>query len=80
MYEAMEDITSSYPELCSDSVKYVSMLRSVLERFPNLYCCYVSYLPECSPVKGQLCAPCAFRDRDNSIMTYDFGDEVNYLK
>lgn len=80
MYEAMEDITSSYPELCSDSVKYVSMLRSVLERFPNLYCCYVSYLPECSPVKGQLCAPCAFRDRDNSIMTYDFGDVVDYLK
>ena len=80
MYEAMENITSSYPELCSDSVKYVSMLRSVLERFPNLYCCYVSYLPDCSPVKGQLCAPCAFRDRDNSIVTYDFGDEVDYLK
>lgn len=91
MYEATDEITYFFPELCSDSGKLQSMLTTVLERFPNLYCCYVSFLPECSPYnttphanqqseKGRLYAPCAFRQRDSSIIAYDYGDKVNYLE
>ena len=80
MYEATDEITYFFPKLCSDSNEVSAMLKTVMERFPNLYCCYVSYLPECSPKEGKLYAPCAFFEHKNSIIVYDFGDKVNYLK
>ena len=80
MYESMDDLSYFFPEFCADTAKLSSLMKTLLERFPSLYCCYVSYLPEYSPVKDSLSAPCALRNRDNSITVYDFGDEVNYLK
>ena len=80
MYEATDEISDFFPEFCSDSENLQSMLETVLERFPDLYCCYVSYLPECSPVKGRRYAPCAFREHDKSITAYDYGEQVNYLE
>ena len=80
MYEATDEIIDFFPEFCSESDELLSMLQTVLQRFPDLYCCYVSYLPECAPEKGRRYAPCAFRERDSSIVAYDYGDRVDYLK
>lgn len=80
MFEATDEVTYFFPKFCSDRDDLLSMLKTVLGRFPNLYCCYVSFLPDYSPEKGKLYAPCAFRERDSSIVAYDYGDRVNYLE
>jgi len=80
MYEVTDEISDFFPDFCEDTKELYSMLESVLERFPDLYCCYVAFLPECAPEKGNRFAPSAFRERDNSVIAYDFGDNVDYLK
>ena len=79
MFEATDEITHFFPEFVSNHDDLFSMLETVLERFPNLYCCYVSFMPEHAPRKGKRYAPCAYRDGD-SIITYDFGNKVDYLE
>ena len=79
MFEATDEITHFFPEFGSNPGDLFSMLETVLERFPNLYCCYVSFLPEQAPKKGKRYAPCAYRDGD-SIIVYNYGNKVNYLE
>ena len=80
MYEVTDEITDFFPDFGSNPDDLFSMLETVLERFPNLYCCYVSYLPDCSPKKGKLFVPTAFRERDGSIVVSDYADKVDYLE
>lgn len=80
MYEVTDEIADFFPNFFEDTKELYSMLESILERFPDLYCCYVAFLPECAPEKGKRFAPSAFRECDNSVIVYDFGDNVNYLK
>jgi len=80
MYEVTDEIADFFPDFCEDTKELYSMLESILERFPDLYCCYVAFLPECAPEKGKRFAPSAFRERDNSVIAYDYGDNVDYLK
>ena len=80
MYEVTDEITDFFPDFCEDTTDMNSMLKSILERFPNLYCCYVAFIPEYAPEKGKRFAPSAFRERDSSVVAYDYGDKVDYLK
>ena len=80
MYEVTDEITDFFPEFGSNPEDLFSMLETVLERFPNLYCCYVGFLPEYSSEKGKPFVPLAFRERDGSIVADDYADKVNYLE
>ena len=80
MYEAADEISHFFPEFSKDGEELFGMLTTVLRRFPNLYCCYVSFLPECTPERGKRYAPCAFRVKGDSIVVYDYGNKVDYLQ
>ena len=80
MYEVTDEISDFFPDFCEDTADINNMLKSILERFPDLYCCYVAFLPECAPEKGKRLAPSAFRERDSSVVAYDYGSKVDYLK
>ena len=80
MYEVTDEIGDFFPDFCEDTTDMYSMLKSILERFPDLYCCYVAFKPECAPEKGKRFVPTAFREPDSSIVAYDYGDKVDYLK
>ena len=80
MYEVTDEIGDFFPDFCEDTTDMYSMLKSILERFPDLYCCYVAFKPECAPEKGKRFVPTAFRELDSSIVAYDYGDKVEYLK
>lgn len=80
MYEVTDEITDFFPEFGSNPDDLFSMLETVLERFPNLYCCYVGFLPEYSPEKGKPFVPTAFRERNGSIVADDYADKVDYLE
>jgi len=80
MYEVTDEIADFFPDFGSNPDDLFSMLETVLERFPNLYCCYVGYLPEYSPKESKLYVPTAFRERDGSIVASDYSDKVNYLE
>ena len=80
MYEVTDEIGDFFPDFCEETKDLNSMLKSILERFPDLYCCYVAFLPECAPEKGTRYVPSAFREPDSSVVAYDYGDKVDYLK
>ncbi|MBO7068523.1 MAG: SpoIIE family protein phosphatase [Bacteroidaceae bacterium] len=80
LVEATENIARFFPEFADNTEELYSLVETVVSRFPDLYCCYVAYVPEYSPKKGQLYAPCAFRKGRDSILTYDFGLHVPYLE
>lgn len=78
--EATEDISRFFPEFTDDSEELYALVEMVLSHFPDLYCCYVAFIPEHSPRKGHRYAPCAFRKEKDTIQTYDFGVHVPYLE
>ena len=78
--DATNEITDFFPDFCADTVNLSVMLETVLKRFPDLYCCYVSFLPEYSPKKDKRYALCAYREPDKPIVAYDYGAVLNYLE
>ena len=80
VYDATNEITDFFPDFCADTVNLSVMLETVLKRFPDLYCCYVSFLPEYSPKKDKRYALCAYREPDKPIVAYDYGAVLNYLE
>lgn len=80
MVEATEDIVRFFPEFAENPEDLYALVETVVSHFPDLYCCYVAYVPEYAPKKGQRFAPCAFRKEKDSIQTYDFGTRVPYLE
>jgi serine phosphatase RsbU (regulator of sigma subunit)/anti-sigma regulatory factor (Ser/Thr protein kinase) len=80
LVEATENIVRFFPEFADKPEDLYSLVEPVISHFPDLYCCYVAYVPEYAPKKGQRYAPCAFRMGKDSILTYDFGTRVPYLE
>ena len=80
MYDATDEITHFFPELCDNSAELYSMLTTVLGRSPNLYCCYVAFVPRAVPGRNGMFSPCAFRAEGDSIITYDASKKVNYME
>lgn len=80
MYDATDEITHFFPELCDNSAELYSMLTTVLGRCPNLYCCYVAFVPRAVPGRNGMFSPCAFRAEGDSIITYDASKKVNYME
>jgi serine phosphatase RsbU (regulator of sigma subunit) len=80
MYDATDEITYFFPELCDDSEELYTMLTTVLGRFQNLYCCYVAFVPDTAGGRESLFAPCAFRAQGDSIIAYDASEKVSYLE
>jgi sigma-B regulation protein RsbU (phosphoserine phosphatase) len=80
MYEAADEISHFFPEFDDREEELYSMLETVLLHYPDLYCCYVTFLPECSPHPGRWCCPTAFRVKKDSIITYDAEDHIPYAE
>ena len=80
LVEATENIARFFPEFADNPEDLYALVKTVVSHFPDLYSCYVAYVPEYAPEKGQFYAPCAFRMGKDSILTYDFGMNAPYLE
>ena len=80
MHEATDEITHFFPEFDDNIEELSSLLETVLWHYPGLYCCYVTYLPEYSPLRGQWSSPTAFRVKEDSIITYDAKATIPYAE
>ena len=78
MHEATDEITHYFPEFDDSMDKLFALLETALWNYPDLYCCYVTFLPECSPTKEQWCCPTAFRVNADSVITYDAKGTIPY--
>jgi len=78
MVEATDEITHFFQEFNEDTQALYALLERVLLHYPTLYCCYITYLPECSPIKGEWCCPTAFRVNADSVITYDAKGTIPY--
>ena len=78
MHEATDEITHFFPEFNDKPEELYALLTTVLWHYPDLYCCYVTFLPECSPRPGHWFCPTAFRVKGDSIITYDGGDGIPF--
>ena len=80
MHEATDEIVHFFPEFEDNAQELYSLLETVLWHYPGLYCCYVTYLPERSPIPNQWSCPTAFRVDGDSIITYDARDNIPYAQ
>ena len=78
MHEATDEITHYFPEFDDSKDKLYALLETVLWHFPALYCCYVTFPPECSPIPGKWSCPTAFRVNEDSVITYDAMGTIPY--
>jgi len=80
MHEATDEIAHFFPEFEDHTDDLYALLETVLSHYPGLYCCYVTFLPECSPIPGQWSCPTAFRVNADSIITYDAKGTIPYAQ
>ena len=80
MHEATDEIVHFFPEFDDHTDELYALLEAVLGHYQDLYCCYVTFLPECSPTPGQWSCPTAFRVLKDSIITYDPGNHISYAQ
>lgn len=78
MHEATDEITHFFPEFDDNTDGLCALLETVLGHYEDLYCCYVTFLPECSPKRGQWYGPTAFRMNGDTIISYDAGPIVPF--
>ena len=78
MHEATDEIAHFFPEFEGNTNDLYALLETVLGHYPGLYCCYVTFLPECAPIQGRWSCPTAFRVKGDSIITYDAEDRIPY--
>jgi len=78
MHEATVEIRHYFPEFEDNMNDLYALLQTVLAHYPDLYCCYVTSPPECSPHKGRWSCPTAFRVKGDSIITYDAKHTIPY--
>lgn len=78
MYDATDEITYFFPELCDNTEELYSMLKTVLGRFQNLYGCYVAFVPDSLHGRERRFSPFAFRAEGDSISAFDASVDVNY--
>lgn len=78
MYDATDEITYFFPELCDNTEELYSMLKTVLGRFQNLYGCYVAFVPDSLHGRERRFSPYASRAQGDSISTFDASMDVNY--
>ena len=80
MYDATDEITYFFPELCDNSDELYSMLKTVLGRFQNLYGCYVAFVPDSLHGRERRFSPFASRAQGDSISAFDASADVNYTE
>lgn len=78
MHEATDEISHFFPEFEDHTTDLYALLETVLGHYPDLYGCYVTFLPECSPTLNKWCCPTAFRVKGDSIITYDAKGTIPY--
>lgn len=78
MHEATDEIAQFFTEFNTGTEDLCALLKTVLYDYPDLYCCYLTFLPECSPNPGQWCSPTAFRVTADSVIAYDAKDCIPY--
>ena len=80
MYEATDEISHFFPEFEGHMDDLYALLETVLGHYPDLYCCYVTFLPDYSPTLNRWCCPTAFRVKEDSIITYDAKGTIPYAE
>ncbi len=80
MYDATDEITYFFPELCDNTEELYSMLKTVLGRFQNLYGCYVAFVPDSLHGRERRFSPFASRAEGDSISAFDASADVNYTE
>ncbi len=80
MYDATDEITYFFPELCDNTEELYSMLTTVLGRFQNLYGCYVAFVPDSLHGRERRFSPFASRAQGDSISAFDASADVNYTE
>ncbi len=78
MYDATDEITYYFPELCDNTEELYSMLKTVLGRFQNLYGCYMAFVPDSLHGREGRFSPYASRAEGDSISAFDASVDVNY--
>ena len=78
MYEATDDIVRFLPEFDDSPDEYYRLLATVLKHFPDLYSCYIAFMPDSSSKPVKWFAPCAFRASRDSIIVYDVGNNIDF--
>ena len=80
MHEAADEITQFFPTFVANTEELYALLQTVLRHYEDLYCCYITFLPECSPRPGQWSCPTAFRVKEDSVITYDGKNNIPYAE
>ena len=80
MCDAVSDIATYLPQYIQDTTTQHQMIESVLWRYPNLYSCYICYIPHYFPNQGKRYAVCATHIQKDSIISYHFEDMVDYFE
>ena len=80
MHEATDEIAHFFPEFEGNTDDLCALMQTVLGHYPDLYCCYITFLPACGPVAGEWCCPTAFRVQGDSIITYDAKGTIPYAQ
>ena len=80
MPEATAEIVHFMPDYADDSAGLYNLMENVLWRFPDLFSCYVCYVPDYFPEQGERYAVCAQRITRDSIISYHFENRLNYFE
>ncbi len=80
MCDAVSDIATYLPQYIQDTTTQHQMIESVLWRYPNLFSCYICYVPHYFPNQGEYYAICAAHIQKDSIISYHFEDMVDYYE
>lgn len=79
MHDATSEIVHFMPDYLENPNDINSLMEIVLWRFPDLYSCYVGFVPDYFPAQGESYAVCAEHVTKDSIISYRFEDQLNYF-
>ena len=80
MPEATAEIVHFLPDCVNDTAGLYAIIENVLWRFPDLFSCYVCYVPNYFPEQGERYAVCAQRISRDSIINYHFEEQLDYFE
>ena len=80
MSDAVSDIATYLPQYINDTTTQHQMVESVLWRYPNLFSCYICYIPYYFSNQGKHYAVCAMRINKDSIVSYNLEAQFDYFE
>ncbi len=80
MPDAASEIVQFIPEYGDTPDELYELMKTVMQRYPDLSCCAVCYTPYYFPDKGERCAVCALHITKDSVATCHFEDKLDYFQ